>query len=30
MERTVLLIDQQLEVVGADIPIPCDAGGVAT
>jgi amino acid transporter len=30
MERTVLLIDQQLEVIGTDIPIPCDAAGVAT
>ena len=30
MERTVLLIDQQLQVIGTDIPIPCDAAGVAT
>ena len=27
MERTELLIDQQLEVVGADVTIPCDDAG---
>jgi len=30
MQRTVLLIDEQLEAVGLDVPIPCDAAGVAT
>jgi hypothetical protein len=29
MERTELIIDQQLEVIGADIVLPCDGGGVA-
>ena len=29
MERTVLLIDQQLDVIGGDVTIPCDATGVA-
>jgi hypothetical protein len=28
MERTVVLIDQQLAVLGTDIVIPCDAAGV--
>ena len=28
MERTVLLIDQQLAVIGGDVPIPCDAAGI--
>jgi hypothetical protein len=27
MERTLLLIDQQLAVVGQDVTIPCDATG---
>ena len=30
MERTVLLIDEQLQAVGADVRIPCDAVGVVT
>ena len=29
MERTELLIDQQLAVIGADIVLPCDDAGVA-
>ncbi len=29
MERTELLIDQQLDVIGGDVTIPCDAEGVA-
>ena len=29
MERTELLIDQQLDVIGGDVTIPCDADGVA-
>ena len=27
MERTLLLIDQQLDVIGADVAIPCDESG---
>ncbi len=27
MERTVLLIDQQLAVIGGEVTVPCDAGG---
>ena len=30
MERTVLLIDQQLAVIGGDITIPCDPAGNPT
>jgi hypothetical protein len=29
MERTELLIDQQLDVVGGDLPIPCNEQGIA-
>ena len=29
MERAVQLIDQQLAVIGGNVPIPCDAVGVA-
>ena len=28
MERTELLIDQQLEVIGGDLTVPCDATGI--
>jgi amino acid transporter len=30
MERIEQLIDQQLEVIGGDVPIPCDEAGVPT
>ena len=30
MERTELLIDQQLAVIGGDVAIPCDDAGVPT
>ena len=30
MERTELLIDQQLAVIGGDVTIPCDDAGVPT
>ena len=30
MERTELLIDQQLAVIGGDVTIPCDDAGTPT
>jgi hypothetical protein len=30
MERAIRIIDEELEIVGFDAPLPCDASGIAT